>query len=119
MLNKVKLAVTDLLSLYPTKTINDITVACFGLAFKADIDDLRESPSLDITKAISELNIGKVLVVEPNIDMLPQNLKNVELVNAEQALNAADLCVLLVDHKEFKNLNTQSKNIVDTRGIWN
>ena len=118
VIDKVKLAVTDLLSLYPTKTIDNITVACFGLAFKADIDDLRESPSLDITKAISELNIGKVLVVEPNIDILPQNLRNVELVNAEQALNTADLCVLLVDHKEFKNLNTQSKNIIDTRGIW-
>ena len=57
-------------------------------------------------------------MVEPNIDILPQNLSNVGLVNAEQALNTADLCVLLVDHKEFKNLNTQSKNIIDTRGIW-
>ena len=119
VIDKVKLAVADLLSLYPTKTVNDITVACFGLAFKADIDDLRESPSLDITKAISELNMGKVLVVEPNIDMLPQNLTNIELVDAEQALNTADILVLLVDHKEFKDLNVASKCLVDTRGIWN
>jgi len=119
VIDKVKLAVTDFLSLYPTKTIDDITVACFGLTFKADIDDLRESPSLNITKAISELNIGRVLVVEPNIEILPQDLRTVELVNAEQALNTADLCVLLVDHKEFKSINARSKNIIDTRGIWN
>ena len=118
VIEKVKLAVADFMASQPAKTIGDITVACFGIAFKADIDDLRESPSLEITKAISALKIGKVLVVEPNINALPKNLQDMVLVNTEEALKAADICVLLVDHKEFETLDVRFKKIIDTRGIW-
>jgi UDP-N-acetyl-D-mannosaminuronic acid dehydrogenase len=118
VIEKVKLAVADFMASQPAKTIGDITVACFGIAFKADIDDLRESPSLEITKAISDLKIGKVLVVEPNINALPKNLQDMVLVNTKEALKAADICVLLVDHKEFETLDVRFEKIIDTRGIW-
>lgn len=119
VIDRVKLALSDFLLSVPDKTVDDLVVACFGLAFKADIDDLRESPALDITKALSASNIGRVLAVEPNIEMLPEELRHIELVSIDDALRSADILVLLVDHKEFKEINVTSKRFVDTRGIWN
>jgi UDP-N-acetyl-D-mannosaminuronic acid dehydrogenase len=76
-----------------------------GLAFKADIDDVRESPALDITQDILEQGIGEILVVEPNIKTLPKALaeKGGLLVTLDEALEKANTIVGLVDHKEFKN----------------
>jgi UDP-N-acetyl-D-mannosaminuronic acid dehydrogenase len=98
-------------------------IACLGLAFKADIDDLRESPALDITQEILEQEIGEVLVVEPNIKTLPKALaeKGGLLVKLEDALEKANTIVALVDHKEFKKIPANSLNtkvVIDTRGIW-
>lgn len=95
-----------------------MTVACYGLAFKPDIDDLRESPAMAITQKIAEMHAGRVIAVEPNIDAVPENLKHVELVNFDLAVKEADLHVLLVDHKEFKGINNIFGNYVDTRGCW-
>jgi UDP-N-acetyl-D-mannosaminuronic acid dehydrogenase len=97
-------------------------IACLGLAFKADIDDLRESPALDIVKHLAEQGIGHILAVEPNIHELPSALANagVELVNLEQALEQANVVVILVDHKQFKSCDKSlflSKVMIDTRGI--
>lgn len=97
-------------------------IACFGLAFKADIDDLRESPALEIVKSLAEKEIGKVIAVEPNIDTLPSKLKDagIELSDVESALNVANIIVILVDHKEFKVIDKSSfatKIAIDTRGI--
>jgi len=98
-------------------------IACLGLAFKADIDDLRESPALDITQQILEQEIGEVLVVEPNIKTLPKALveKGGVLVKLDEALEKANTIVALVDHKEFKKISANilnSKVVIDTRGIW-
>ncbi len=97
-------------------------IACLGLAFKADIDDLRESPALDIVEALANKHIGKILVVEPNIEELPNNLKHLEceLVSLNNALEIANTIAVLVDHKEFKEMNKTTLNmkaVVDTRGI--
>ncbi|MEO2280299.1 UDP-N-acetyl-D-mannosamine dehydrogenase [Pseudoalteromonas pernae] len=97
-------------------------VACLGIAFKADIDDLRESPALNITKALSQHDI-EVLVVEPNIDELPKELSDlgVQLTSIEEALQRANTLAVLVDHKEFKQLEPEvvaRKVIVDSRGIF-
>ena len=99
------------------------TVACFGLAFKADIDDLRSSPALDITKRLAAELDCTVLAVEPNIEELPKNLadKNVKLVSTLEAVEQADILVLLVDHKPFKRVppaKLAEKVVIDTRGIW-
>ncbi|KQA18127.1 UDP-N-acetyl-D-mannosamine dehydrogenase VpsB [Vibrio metoecus] len=97
-------------------------IACLGLAFKADIDDLRESPALDITKHLAESKVGQLLAVEPNITELPSKLakQGIELVSLERALELANIVVVLVDHKEFKAADKTEfakKVVIDTRGI--
>jgi UDP-N-acetyl-D-mannosaminuronic acid dehydrogenase len=97
-------------------------IACLGLAFKADIDDLRESPALQIVEILAEKGVGKIIAVEPNIDTLPAHLssKYVELSSLEVALKNADVVVVLVDHREFKSADHgqfSGKAIIDTRGV--
>ncbi|MNF60149.1 UDP-N-acetyl-D-glucosamine 6-dehydrogenase [compost metagenome] len=118
VIEKVKLAVAELLQANPDKTARDVTISCFGLAFKPDIDDLRESPSLAITNRIAESHPGRTLAVEPNISELPNNSNDrLELSSIENALPESDILVLLVDHKEFNGLQTNTKYLIDTRGI--
>ena len=78
-------------------------VACMGLAFKPDIDDLRESPALFITQRLIADGLD-VLAVEPNI----VEHKIIEIVEYKKALEEADVVVFLVAHKEFKGLNVDS-----------
>lgn len=105
VLERVKSAVSELLQNNSNLTAKDITISCFGLAFKADIDDLRESPSLDIAKHIALSHSGKVLVVEPNIDKLDaEDQKIIALCDQNFALDRAHIAVILVNHKEFKQI---------------
>lgn len=76
-------------------------IACYGVAFKPNIDDLRESPSLEIAKALGAGRPNHILVVEPNIDRLPASLAGCELATVDAALARADLHVLLVAHTPF------------------
>lgn len=102
VLDKVKVGIADVLSEQPNKTMADIKVACLGLAFKPDIDDLRESPAVQITQHIAQLGC-QVLAVEPNITTLPRkiNVTNVSLVTLETALAEADVLCALVKHRPF------------------
>ena len=122
VINKIKGKVVNFLSSHPAKTITNVTVACFGLTFKPNIDDLRESPALNIVEKLAELNFGRLLAVEPNVEELPSSLKNcVELSSVNEAISEADICVLLVDHDEFKSIDKERLEniiIVDTKGIW-
>ncbi|CAE6881123.1 Belongs to the UDP-glucose GDP-mannose dehydrogenase family [Vibrio sp. B1FIG11] len=118
VINKVKLAIAEFLQANPDKTAREVTVACYGLAFKPDIDDLRESPAMAITQKIAEMHAGRVIAVEPNIESIPEKLKHVELVEFDIAAKEADVQVLLVDHKEFKMTANTSEYIIDTKGIW-
>ncbi|MEZ8326207.1 UDP-N-acetyl-D-mannosamine dehydrogenase [Vibrio splendidus] len=118
VINKVKLAVADFLQANPTKTVSDITIACYGLAFKPDIDDLRESPAMVITQKISEFHSGRVIAIEPNIEKTPSDLKRVELVEFNLAFQEADIHLMLVDHKEFKRSDVNTEFVVDTKGLW-
>ncbi len=98
-------------------------IACLGLAFKPDIDDLRESPAMDITKQLANMDVGEVLAVEPNINKLPPSLlsEGVTLVNLQESLEKANVLVVLVDHKPFKSLtidDVNTKLVVDTRGLF-
>ncbi|WP_219704223.1 UDP-N-acetyl-D-mannosamine dehydrogenase [Marinomonas lutimaris] len=118
VINKVKIAIADFLQANPDKTAKDVTIACYGLAFKPDIDDLRESPALNITKKIAKMHMGKVIAVEPNIKALPAMNTTLELVSFEAAKKIADVHLLLVDHKEFKKESFGSNYLIDTKGIW-
>lgn len=117
VIDKVKLAIAEYLQENPEKTEKEVTVACYGLAFKPDIDDLRESPAVKISNKISCLNVNKVLAVEPNINSLPSSMKNINLVSFEEAAKTACIHVFLVDHKEFKSAKFEAEYIIDTKGI--
>ena len=93
-------------------------VACLGLAFKADIDDLRESPSAQIVRQLISENIGELFICEPNI----KSSDEFQLTSIENAIKSADIILILVDHREFKNIasiNLKMKIVIDTRGIVN
>jgi UDP-N-acetyl-D-mannosaminuronic acid dehydrogenase len=103
------------------KPREDLTIAVFGLAFKPDIDDLRESPALDIAVELAGRHPGRVLAVEPHISVLPAKLDSSKLilVDLPTASAQADIAVLLVDHKPFKDHSLPSHmKIIDTKGIW-
>ncbi|EAI4483744.1 UDP-N-acetyl-D-mannosamine dehydrogenase [Campylobacter lari] len=96
------------------KGISQPKIACLGLAFKPDIDDLRESPALDIVIKLANECDNQILAVEPNIKQLPLKLQdkaNIELVSLTQALDEADIVVILVKHKEF--IGMQSDKLID------
>ena len=99
------------------------TIACLGITFKANVDDIRESPALDIVTSLARKYPGQVLVVEPNLEALPVSLDDlsVQRLSFDQACEQADLLALLVDHYEFKKqkINSNKEQIVlDFKGLW-
>lgn len=118
VLAKAHEAIAAILAKNTSRSAADLTIACYGIAFKPDIDDLRDSPAMEITQSLMASHPGKLLVVEPNIEALPKSLAKAQLVSMLDAAEA-DLHLLLVDHKYFRALkpNTAAP-IIDTRGIW-
>ena len=99
------------------------TVACLGLAYKPDIDDLRESPAIEVVRQLASDAGSVVLVVEPNVDVLPANLEldNVVMHDLPSAIAAADIVVGLVAHREFVLLDPSEFEgcpVVDAVGMW-
>lgn len=97
-------------------------VACFGLSFKPNIDDLRESPAVRIVSMLAKRFPGRVMAVEPHIGSLPAELIDIqiELVSIDTALERAGVLALLVDHRAFDALGSRvsDKRVIDTRGQW-
>ncbi len=92
------------------------TIACLGLAYKADIDDLRESPALDVVEKLREADLGELLICEPYVTSHP----DYDLVDWQEAVQRADIVVVLVDHRQFKGLkpkDLQERVLIDTRGM--
>ncbi|MFA3127624.1 UDP-N-acetyl-D-mannosamine dehydrogenase [Acinetobacter pittii] len=118
VIDQVKIKITEFLQDNPNKTVKDVKIACYGLAFKPDIDDLRESPALQITKKLAEQGLN-ILAIEPNIEELPRDLpENIKLISVEER-SQADIHLILVDHKEFKALeNFKEDRVIDTKGLF-
>lgn len=98
-----------------------VRVACFGLAFKPDVDDLRESPALRIAEALAGTPDIDLRIVEPFIDELPVSLSGkARLFDPYAALDEADVALLLVDHSAFRDINVGGFRgaLIDTRGVW-
>lgn len=121
VLEQVQRQVADCL-MDSNKRASELKIACFGLAFKPDIDDLRESPAVQVTRMIADWHQGTTLVVEPNVHSLPAALQaSVTLIALEEALQQADVLVMLVDHRAFKAIEPAAVTqqwIVDTKGVW-
>ena len=99
-------------------------IACLGLAFKADVDDLRESPAVEIVVDLAKAGAGQLLVVEPYAAKLPPALvalPEVRAASLEEALAKADIVLLLVNHRQFAAVDRtllREKVVIDTRGLW-
>lgn len=117
VLQKIGAAISACLMANPDKTAKDVSLAVYGLAFKSDIDDLRESPALAIARRLAAEHTGPMLVVEPYIESLPAGLGAAKLVSPEAATKA-DVSVLLVDHSPFRRAEVPAGLKVDCRGLW-
>ena len=101
------------------------SIACLGLTFKANVDDIRESPAIDVVSLIANgLPDAEIMVADPYVEELPPKLvsnANLQLLGASEAADRADIIVLLVEHEAFKALRHARHNgkvIYDTRGAW-
>lgn len=98
-------------------------VACLGLSFKANVDDLRESPAVEVCQRVCGDFEGEVLIAEPYIERLPpsfQTFPKTRLETLETCISESDVIVILVDHDEFKQIDWsrwRHKPIIDTRGL--
>lgn len=99
-----------------------VEVFCLGVTFKPNIDDLRESPALAISKSIAQLPGVRLTVVEPHIEELPEGFPlDARLMDAEGSWNDADVLVVLVDHDGFGAMEQRLPAdciVVDTKGLW-
>lgn len=100
------------------------TIALLGLTYKPDVDDMRESPALRIARELAALKLGRLLIVEPHVEELPDVLRghdHVHLTNLSDAVAQADLVAVLVAHSSFSNLDrgaVTGKVVIDTAGLF-
>lgn len=99
------------------------SIACLGLAFKANIDDFRESPALKIAEKLAKRYGDKIKIIEPYANELPKgfNGSGAQLIDIDHALDDCDMFITLVDHDIFKSIpldERSSKIVYDVRGIW-
>jgi len=98
----------------PNQTAKEMTIAFLGLAFKPDIDDIRESPSVEIALEVAQSHPGEVWAVDPHVTQLPASLRGrVSLKELAYARAKADIVVLLVRHSAFLSVLTDSEDFLD------
>ncbi len=98
-------------------------IACCGLTFKANVEDLRESPALEIALHLARKYGARIKVVEPNLRQLPGELAEhgAQLMDIDDAVRSCEIAIVLVDHDEFKLVQLAERrhlDVIDTRGIW-
>lgn len=105
------------------KRFHEPIIACYGVTYKPDVDDLRESPALHIVERLVRETKFKVLVCDPMVAQLPASLadqRRVALVDAETARAESDIVAFLVGHKKFRSLQPKKyleKVVVDAIGL--
>ncbi len=109
----------DINKILEASSSRELKIGFFGITFKPNIDDIRESPSLEIVEYFSKENLHKIYVIEPNIKSLPDSIKNAELVDENFKYENCDILVILVDHDQFKSINFKNMHVIDTKGILN
>lgn len=119
VIDKIKAAIAKNLERNPGKLPKEMVVAIFGITFKPDIDDLRESPALTIATHVAKIHDGPVWIVEPHIAQLPSSLEGLAVLKKnEDAVQDADISILLVDYKLFRQQVPTRGEILDFKGIW-
>lgn len=97
-------------------------IACFGLTYKPDVDDFRESPALHIAEQLSMRYPGRIVCVDPFSDALAHSVEVATAITfsgAQDAVDSADVIVMLVGHSEFKSIpRPKGKTVVDAVGFW-
>lgn len=121
VVERIKSEMVDLVAEQPSKRLSDLKVTCLGLAFKPDIDDLRESPAVEIAHSLAKLGC-QVIAVEPNIKELPKQLvlKNLSLSSLHDAIMAADIVCVLVKHRVFvenRQAIAKHRKVIDAVGL--
>lgn len=121
VVERIKSEMVDLVAEQLSKRLSDLKVACLGLAFKPDIDDLRESPAVEIAHSLAKLGC-QVIAVEPNIKELPKQLvlKNLSLSSLHDAIMAADIVCVLVKHRVFvenRQAIAKHRKVIDAVGL--
>jgi len=96
------------------KLKREVKIGCYGISFKPDVDDTRESPAMNIVLEILSNNLD-VVICDPNI----KNNDQFDLVTLDEIYNSVDIHVLLVSHSEFYKLDFTNKNVLDFCGLVN
>jgi UDP-N-acetyl-D-mannosaminuronic acid dehydrogenase len=118
VLEQVRAAIGAVLMAAPARSASDVRLAIYGLAFKPDIDDLRESPAFEIALKLAKIHPGPLLLVEPFVRPETISIEGARLVDLQEAYQEAQVHVMLVDHSCFKQSPPPSGEVVDTRGVW-
>lgn len=98
-------------------------VGCFGATYKPDVEDLRESPSLEVIKLLSAHGDIRVIVCDPMVKELPRELSgvnNISMASIDETCHQSDIAALLVGHRQFQQINPNrflNKIVVDTIGL--
>lgn len=113
---KIEAAAKSVANGRPSKAVK---VALLGLAYKPNVDDLRESPALHIALDMHRAGEWDLMMVEPNVEALPKSLDDRPLVSTEQAVAEADVLAILVSHSQFKNIAPRNDRqiVVDAVGL--
>ncbi|MBN9204235.1 UDP-N-acetyl-D-mannosamine dehydrogenase [Methylibium petroleiphilum] len=120
VLDKVRQAIRGCCATPGSRVESDLNIAVLGLAFKPNIDDLRESPALHVAEQLMNSTSAKVQFVEPNIESLPRTLSTGQLANLSTALVHSDIVVVLVSHREFSDLASHlrpAQIVIDAVGV--
>ena len=96
-------------------TEEDITIALYGLTYKPNVNDIRESPALNIAEKIASLHKGKVLGIDPNLQTLTTKTR-LQFLSFENVKPLADIEVILVNHEQFNNIDFNKNSLIDTTG---